>query len=103
MLDAYDKHWRSRFQLFVDGGIRRGSDIFKAVALGATAVGIGRPYLYGLASYGEEGIKKVLQLFKEELVMTMKLMGTPSIKNIGPEHVDVNSLSRHTHTIQRKK
>ena len=75
MLDAYDKNWRDKFELYVDGGIRRGSDIFKCLALGATAVGIGRPYLYSLAGYGEAGINRLLKLFKDELIMCMRLMG----------------------------
>jgi len=76
-----------KFQVYVDGGIRRGADIFKAVALGATAVGIGRPVLYSLASFGQEGIERMIQIFKDELEMTMRLMGTPTIKDINGKFV----------------
>ena len=51
-----------RFQLFVDGGVRRATDVIKAVALGATAVGIGRPFLYAFSTYGQEGVEKALQI-----------------------------------------
>jgi L-lactate dehydrogenase (cytochrome) len=91
----FGSKWRSKFELFVDGGVRRGSDIFKAIALGATAVGIGRPVLYSLASYGQQGIEKMLQLFAEELTMVMRLMGTPTIQDINPSHVISTSLTSH--------
>ena len=51
-----------KFQLFVDGGVRRATDVIKAVALGATAVGIGRPFLYAFSTYGQEGVDKALQI-----------------------------------------
>lgn len=97
-IDALTKHdadWRSRFEVFVDGGIRRGSDIFKALALGATAVGIGRPVLYSLAAYGQAGVERMCSLFKEELTMVMRLMGTPAIADITEEHVLYNNLTTH--------
>ena len=59
-LSNHDPNWRKQFQVYVDGGVRRGSDIFKALALGATAVGIGRPVLYSLASYGQPGIERMV-------------------------------------------
>ena len=52
-----------RLEVLVDGGVRRGSDVLKAVALGATGVGIGRPSLYGMASYGQDGVEKVCLCF----------------------------------------
>ena len=82
--------------MYVDGGVRRGSDIFKALAMGATAVGIGRPVLYSLASYGQKGIEKMLKLFADELTMVMRLMGTPTIQDINPSHVVATSLSSHS-------
>lgn len=84
------------FEVFVDGGVKRGSDVFKAVALGAKAVGIGRAALYALASYGEEGIIHLVdQLFKEELTMCMRLMGTPTIKDLNESHVCIRNLPDH--------
>jgi isopentenyl diphosphate isomerase/L-lactate dehydrogenase-like FMN-dependent dehydrogenase len=76
-----------RIPVLIDGGFRRGTDIFKALALGAQAICIGRPYLWGLATFGEDGVAKVLDLLREELVRIMKLAGTPSIRDIGPAFV----------------
>ena len=89
---SYD---RSKFEVYVDGGVRRGADIFKAIALGATGVGIGRPSIYSLAAYGQEGVEKMIEIFKGELEMCMRLMGTPTIQDIKPEHVITNNLSDH--------
>ena len=66
---------RGKIPVFIDGGIRRGSDVFKALALGAKAVFIGRPILYGLAYDGANGVKTVLNILREELVESMKLTG----------------------------
>jgi len=83
------------FQVFVDGGIRRGADIFKAIALGATAVGIGRPSIYSLAAFGPAGVSRMIQIFKEELEMCMRLMGTPNINSIHSDHVITKNLADH--------
>ena len=66
----------------VDGGIRRGTDVIKALALGATAVQIGRPYLWGLGVAGPEGVARVIEILRKEFEMTMMLMGRPSIASI---------------------
>eukprot|EP00658_Telonema_sp_P-2_P014536 TRINITY_DN15523_c0_g1_i1.p1 TRINITY_DN15523_c0_g1~~TRINITY_DN15523_c0_g1_i1.p1 ORF type:complete len:493 (+),score=121.48 TRINITY_DN15523_c0_g1_i1:169-1647(+) len=87
-----------RIDVFVDGGVRRGTDIFKALALGAKAVGIGRPTLYGLGAYGEEGVCKVISLLKDELEMCMRLMGTPTVADINPSLVSTASVSSHMNT-----
>jgi isopentenyl diphosphate isomerase/L-lactate dehydrogenase-like FMN-dependent dehydrogenase len=76
-----------RMPILVDGGIRRGSDIFKALALGATAVGIGRPYIWGLASFGQEGVEKVLDILRRELLIAMRQAGTRSIAEINRSYV----------------
>ena len=73
---------RGRIPVFVDGGFRRGSEIYKALAIGARAVGIGRPYIYGLASFGQEGVERVLEILRAELTLTMRQCGTPSIAKI---------------------
>lgn len=83
------------FEVYVDGGIRRATDIIKCLALGATAVGIGRPALYSMASYGEAGVCRYIELLKEEMEMNMRLLGTPTIKDIGPQHVITKNLSDH--------
>jgi isopentenyl diphosphate isomerase/L-lactate dehydrogenase-like FMN-dependent dehydrogenase len=68
--------------VFIDGGFRRGTDIFKALAMGARAVGIGRPYLWGLSAYGQQGVERVLDILRAELQMTMRQCGAPSIARI---------------------
>ncbi len=94
-LNREDRRWRDRFEVYLDGGVRRGSDIFKALALGATAVGIGRPVLYSLASFGTAGVLRMLSLLRDELEMVMRLMGTPTIRDINPGHVLAGSLAAH--------
>lgn len=71
-----------RMEIIVDGGIRRGSDVIKALALGADSCAIGRPYLYGLAAAGEAGVAHVLKLFKAEMHRTMALLGVTSIAEL---------------------
>jgi len=83
------------FTIFIDGGIRRGGDIFKAVALGAAAVGVGRPVLYSLASYGEKGIVRMVHMLQDELQMVMRLSGTPTVASITPAHVITRNLADH--------
>jgi isopentenyl diphosphate isomerase/L-lactate dehydrogenase-like FMN-dependent dehydrogenase len=71
-----------RIPVFVDGGIRRGTDIFKALALGASAVGIGRPYIWGLGSFGQAGVERVLDILTRELRIVMTQMGTAKIAEV---------------------
>jgi isopentenyl diphosphate isomerase/L-lactate dehydrogenase-like FMN-dependent dehydrogenase len=73
--------------VLIDSGFRRGTDIFKALALGATAVCIGRPYVWGLAGFGQPGVEKVLDILRRELVVVMRQAGTPSIARIGSDYV----------------
>jgi len=82
----------AKFEVFVDGGVRRGSDIFKALAMGASGVGIGRPVLYGLSTYGQAGIEHVVSLLYEELCNTMMMTGCASLADIRPEMVVTDSL-----------
>ncbi|KAG7091144.1 hypothetical protein E1B28_010198 [Marasmius oreades] len=84
-----------KFALLVDGGVRRATDVIKAVALGATAVGIGRPFLYAFSAYGVEGVNKALEILRDEFEMNMRLIGAPTIKDIVPEMVDASNLSSH--------
>jgi isopentenyl diphosphate isomerase/L-lactate dehydrogenase-like FMN-dependent dehydrogenase len=76
-----------RTAVLIDGGFRRGTDIFKALALGADAVCVGRPYLWGLASFGQPGVEAVLDILRRELVMVMKQMGTTTIADVGRSSV----------------
>ena len=71
-----------RIPVLVDGGIRRGSDIFKALALGAKAVCVGRPYIWGLGAYGQPGVERCLDILATELEVTMRMMGTPTLASI---------------------
>jgi isopentenyl diphosphate isomerase/L-lactate dehydrogenase-like FMN-dependent dehydrogenase len=71
-----------RVPVVVDSGFRRGTDVFKALALGATAVGIGRPYIWGLGAFGQPGVERVLDILDRELEIVMKQMGTTSLAKI---------------------
>ncbi|MDJ0928860.1 MAG: alpha-hydroxy acid oxidase [Gammaproteobacteria bacterium] len=73
--------------VLIDGGFRRGTDIFKALALGAAAVCIGRPCLWGLGAFGEEGVARVLSLLQAELKRIMQFAGTPTLADISADHV----------------
>jgi len=74
-----------RIPIVLDSGVRSGADAFKALALGATAVGLGRPYAYGLAIAGEAGVREVLQNFKADFDLTLGLSGCRTVAEIGPE------------------
>lgn len=75
-----------RAAVLVDGGVRRGTDVLKALALGATAVAVGRPVLWGLATAGEDGVKQVLAILKQELDVSMALAGLTSVHSV-PRHM----------------
>jgi L-lactate dehydrogenase (cytochrome) len=78
-----------KFQIFLDGGIRRGTDVIKALALGATAVGIGRPVLYSMtAGYGENGIRRLVQILRAELETNMAMIGAARLNDLVPEMVN---------------
>ncbi|ESQ48575.1 hypothetical protein EUTSA_v10020996mg [Eutrema salsugineum] len=76
-----------RIPVLFDGGVRRGTDVFKALALGAQAVLIGRPIVFGLAAKGGDGVRKVIEMLKNELEITMALSGCPTISDITRNHV----------------
>jgi 4-hydroxymandelate oxidase len=73
--------------VLIDGGFRRGTDIYKALALGARAVGVGRPYIFGLTAFGQPGVERVLDILRAELTLTMRQCGTPTIREITPSSV----------------
>ena len=74
---------QGRVPVLIDGGIRRGTDVLKALAMGASAVLLGRPILYGLAVGGEAGVARVLELLRGELELAMALTGCASVREIG--------------------
>lgn len=76
-----------RVPIIIDSGFRRGTDIYKALAMGANAVGIGRPYIWGLGAFGQVGVERVLDLLNRELRITMQGAGTPTVASIGPDYV----------------
>jgi isopentenyl diphosphate isomerase/L-lactate dehydrogenase-like FMN-dependent dehydrogenase len=78
---------RGRVPVIVDGGFRRGTDIFKALALGANAVAVGRPYIWGLASFGQAGVERVLDILRAELLIAMRQAGTRNIAEITRSYV----------------
>ena len=76
-----------RVPVMIDSGFRRGTDIFKALAIGADAVCIGRAYIWALAAFGQPGVEKVLEMLKAELSMVMGQMGARTIAEIGLQHI----------------
>src|SRR5262249_43381071 len=76
-----------RIPVLIDGGVRRGTDVLKALALGAAAVGIGRPYVWGLASFGEADVDRVLELLDTEFTTIMRQVGTLNVKQITRDKV----------------
>ena len=78
---------QGKVPVFVDGGIRRGTDIFKALALGATAVGIGRPQAWGLAAFGQSGVERVIDILHRELTVIMRQAGTAKLADITGAYV----------------
>jgi L-lactate dehydrogenase (cytochrome)/(S)-mandelate dehydrogenase len=77
-----------RTEIYLDGGVRRGTDVITALCLGADAVFVGRPYLYGLAAGGQEGVASVLELLRAEISRDMTLMGCPSVDELGADWLD---------------
>ena len=76
-----------KIPIICDGGFRRGTDVFKAMALGANSVGIGRPYIWGLGAFGQEGVETVLAILRKEFELAMKQSGTTSIAKITRAHI----------------
>jgi len=77
----------NRIPVFVDGGVRRGTDAFKALALGAKAVGIGRPMLWGLGAFGQAGVDRVLEILQAELKLAMGNCGTQNVAEIDRSYI----------------
>ncbi|KAJ0123743.1 cytochrome b2 [Diaporthe amygdali] len=90
----------SKLEVYVDGGFERGTDILKAIALGATAVGIGRPFLYSLV-YGQQGAEHLIQILKDEIEVSMKLCGLTSLDQAGPEFLNTADVDHLIRSAQR--
>ncbi|KAL6814150.1 FMN-dependent dehydrogenase domain-containing protein [Trichoderma afarasin] len=87
-----------KIDVFVDGGVRRGTDIIKAMCLGAKGVGIGRPFLYAMSTYGQAGVERVMQLLKDEMEMNMRLIGCAKIEDLHPGLLDTRGLFVHSNS-----
>jgi (S)-mandelate dehydrogenase len=85
VLPAARRRLGNRLTLIVDGGVRRGTDVLKAMALGADAVLIGRAALYGLCAAGQKGVERAIDILREEIDRDLGLLGAPSVKDLGPE------------------
>jgi len=94
-----ERGWENRIEIFVDGGVRRATDIIKALCLGAKGVGIGRPFLFAMSAYGLPGVDRAMQLLKDEMEMNMRLIGCSSIEQLNPTLVDTRGLSMHTTSV----
>ncbi|KAG9583810.1 L-lactate dehydrogenase, partial [Aureobasidium melanogenum] len=95
-IDRYAPHILDKhMQIFVDGGIRRGTDIIKALALGASAVGIGRPVLYSMSGgYGEHGVRRMIQILRNELQTNMAFIGASKVEDIERNMINTRRLER---------
>ncbi len=80
-----------KIPVLIDGGFRRGTDILKALALGAAAVGVARPYLWGLASFGQIGVARVIELLRTELALDLGMSGVAIISAIDGELVRIRN------------
>ena len=82
------KEVNGRVPVFLDGGVRRGTDVFKALALGASAIGMGRPVLWGLGAFGQPGVERVLEIVNRELRITMGSNGCAKIEDVNRDYVE---------------
>ena len=78
-----------QIEVLLDGGIRRGSDIVKALCLGARAVMVGRAYAYGLGAAGGAGVARAIEILRADLIRTLKLLGCPSVAELDQSYIDV--------------
>ncbi len=83
-----------KLDVVVDGGIKRGTDVVKALALGAKAVGMGRAALFGLGAGGIEGVERVFEILRDETATAMRLLGVERVEDLGPQHVNTRVVER---------
>lgn len=87
-----DENLEDQIEIYLDGGVRRGSDVIKALCLGAKEVGLGRPFLYAMAGYGEEGVTHLLDILNEEIKNNMRLLGVSKIEELNESFIDQKTL-----------
>lgn len=96
-----ERKLQDSFEIYIDGGVRRGTDILKALCLGAKGVGLGRPFLYANSTYGKEGVEKLIDTLSFELEMGMRLLGVNSIKELNPDFLDLSALKARSVEVPR--
>ncbi|VUC22021.1 unnamed protein product [Clonostachys rosea] len=89
---------QDKIEIYIDGGVRRATDVLKAICLGAKGVGIGRPFLYAMSAYGQPGVERAMQLLKDEMEMNMRLLGCNKIEELNSSLLDTRALFTHTST-----
>ncbi|ORY26687.1 FMN-dependent dehydrogenase-domain-containing protein [Naematelia encephala] len=87
-IHAEDPQLVNDVEIYVDGGVRRGTDVLQAVALGAKGVGLGRPFLWSQAAYGEKGVIRAIRILESEIVMGMRLLGVTKLDQVTPDMVE---------------
>ncbi|KAK6465203.1 cytochrome b2, mitochondrial precursor [Scheffersomyces coipomensis] len=85
------KGLQDKLEIYIDGGVRRATDVLKAICLGAKGVGLGRPFLYAMSTYGDEGVYKAIQILKDEMIMNMRLLGVTSIDQLNDSYIDTRN------------
>ena len=90
-----DRGLQDKIEIYIDGGVRRATDIIKAMCLGAKGVGIGRPFLFAMSAYGLPGVDRAMQLLKDEMEMNMRLIGAAKIEDLTPDMLDIAGARSH--------
>lgn len=90
-----EKGWEDKLEIYIDGGVRRATDVLKAICLGAKGVGIGRPFLYAMSTYGDDGVYKAIQVLKDEMVMNMRLLGATSMDQLNDLFIDTRFQNKY--------
>ncbi|KAK3054196.1 hypothetical protein LTR09_004974 [Extremus antarcticus] len=88
----YYPHLIQEMEVYLDGGVMRGTDVIKALCLGAKGVGLGRPFMYALSAYGTDGVFKAIQLLSDEIETTMRLMGVTSLEQLNGFYINTAAL-----------
>ncbi|CCD24783.1 FMN-dependent alpha-hydroxy acid dehydrogenase NDAI_0D04700 [Naumovozyma dairenensis CBS 421] len=96
-----EKKLDDKLELYVDGGIRRGTDVLKALCLGAKGVGLGRPFLYANSCYGKDGVQKAIDILKDEIEMSMRLLGVTSIKELNEDLLEISNLKSRSVNVSK--